>query len=85
MNRHFLLSDLMFQNDGSSNDADQQLDEEITKVFTMDADTNETFDVSKLHDSADSSQPRKYGEQDYIRKYLFYWIFIHKSFQGLLQ
>lgn len=48
------------------------MDEEINKVFTMDADSNaETFDVTKLHDSADISEPRKYGEQEYFRKCLF--------------
>lgn len=57
------------QNDGASNDAEVQLDEEITKVFTMDPDSNaETFDVSKLHDSSDMSEPRKYGEQEYFRE-----------------
>lgn len=75
-----------FQSDGGSNDAEQQLDEEITKVFTMDADANEAFDVSKLHDSADSSQPRKYGEQDYIRKYqCFFSVLLGTYFYRVLK
>lgn len=66
---HIALS--CFQNGSTSNDADVQLDEEITKVFTMDPGPNaDTFDVSKLHDSADMSEPRKYGEQEYFRECL---------------
>lgn len=32
--------------------------------------TAETFDVSKLHDTTDLNEPRKYGEQEYFRKYM---------------
>lgn len=42
----------------------------------MDPDSNvETFDVSKLHDSADMSEARKYGEQEYFRECLN-WVIV---------
>lgn len=61
-----------FQNDGltDSNNVEVRLDDECAKVFAMDNDGMQRFDVDKLHDdTANSSQPKQYGEKDYSCKY----------------
>ncbi|KAJ3661355.1 hypothetical protein Zmor_005753 [Zophobas morio] len=55
------------KNDGTSHDADVQLDEECAKVFAMDIDNSAGFDIHKFHDPVNAGIPRQYGEKDYIQ------------------
>lgn len=44
------------------------LDDECAKVFTMDNDGLNKFDVYKFHDAANFNEPKQYGEKEYSRK-----------------
>ncbi|XP_017773289.1 PREDICTED: band 3 anion transport protein isoform X2 [Nicrophorus vespilloides] len=54
-------------NDGNSgsNSTDVYLDEECAKVFAMDTEHRDKFDLNKLHETNVSNEPRNYGENEY--------------------
>lgn len=59
------------QNDGrtDSNGTEARLDDECAKVFAMESDGFQRFDVDHLYDDASNSgQPKQYGEKEYSRK-----------------
>lgn len=73
---YFILYFMFFllQNDGSSNQNEPELDDECAKVFAMDSDNNEKFNVDKLHDTAPVGEPKNYGEKEYSSKHFFFLI-----------